>query len=237
MNDYWLYLSKSEMVVGRARGRRREATVLDTAECQMDGLGEFVGQRVPRGKRLSVWLSGGYCHYVTFPRPRWVFASRKLQMVAAKVFEQKTMLNATDYEFSLQPSRSNLHICAIRQLDMSNVLRAVGVRYQVRTVAPLAPLVLDAYKRANKTSSRVLYESDSVTLARAGKESGLLLATTAGSSHASVLTRLLAAQADAPSDIEVVSAPSVQTDLGLAEQSGLILNGWLKRHGSLQNHG
>lgn len=42
------------------------------------------------------------------------------------------------------------------------------------------------------------YESDSLTVARADKDSGLLLATTAGCSHASVLTRLLKKSALAP---------------------------------------
>jgi hypothetical protein len=237
MNEYWLYLSKSEMVVGRARSRWREATVLDSAELQMAGLAEFVRQRVPRGKRLSVCLSGGHCHYVTFPRPRWVFASRKLHAIAAKVFEQKTMLSAAEYALSLKPSRSNLQVCAIRQSDISQILRAVADRYQVRTVAPLAPLILEAYRRAARGGPRVVYESDSLTLAGPEKEAGLLLATTAGASHASVLTRLLATQANVPPELEVISAPSVQTELDIAESPGLILNGWLKRHARLQNHG
>ena len=120
---------------------------------------------------------------------------------------------------------------------MSRILQSIGDRYQVRTVSPLAPHVLEAYKHGARGASCAFYESDSLTLACADKDTGLLLATTAGSSHASVLTRLLAAQADAPSDLEVVSAPSVQTDLDIAKQPGLILNGWLKRHERLQNHG
>ncbi|KHK54119.1 hypothetical protein PI87_16525 [Ralstonia sp. A12] len=237
MNDYWLYLSKSEMVIGRARGRRREATVLDTAECRMEGLAEFVGQRVPRGKRLSVWLSGGYCHYVTFARPWWVFAPGKLRTIAAKVFEQKTLLSASDYAFSLKPSRSSLHVCGIRQADMSQILRAVGDRYAVHTISPLAPAVFEAYKRAARGATLALYEPDSLTVAQPSKEAGLLLATTAGASHASVLTRMLAAHGDTPAEIEVISVSSVQAGLSEAQTPGLILNGWLKRQERLQQHG
>ncbi|WP_241162975.1 hypothetical protein [Ralstonia solanacearum] len=100
------------MTVGKTGTRQREATVLDRAEFQADNLADFVRQCVPRGKRLSIWLSGGHCHYVAFPRPRWVFAAGKLHTIAARVFEQKTMQNAADYRLSLKPSRSSLHVCA-----------------------------------------------------------------------------------------------------------------------------
>lgn len=180
MNDYWLYLSKSEMTVGKTGSRQREATVLDRAGFQADNLADFVRQRVPRGKRLSIWLSGGHCHYVAFPRPRWVFASGKLHAIAARIFEQKTMQNAADYRLSLKPSRSSLHVCAIRHADVAQILGAVNDRYAVRTVKPLAPEVLNACKRTARATTFVLYEPDSLTIARPGKEAGLLVATTGG---------------------------------------------------------
>jgi len=230
MNDYWLYLSKSEMVVGSARARRRHAALLGSAAFDMTRLGEFVRQRVPRGKRLSVWLSGGYCHYVTFPRPRWVFASRKLHAIAAKVFEQKTKQSAADFAFSLTPSRSNLHVCAIRQSDLSQILHVLNGHYLVRTVTPLAPLVLEACRRGTQGSPCVLHEPDSLTVALPDREAGLMLATTAGATHAVVFKRLLAAHPNAMTDIELISVPSVQTGLGVGETRAPILHGWLRRH-------
>lgn len=237
MNDYWLYLSKTEMTVGRARGRQREATVLDSGSCQIDELADFVQKRVPRGKRLSIWLSGGYCHYVTFARPRWVFSARKLQAIAMKIFEQKTLLDASEYVFSLRPDRTCLHVCAIRQSDLSHITRVVGDRYLVRTIKPFAPTVFEAHRRAAKRATLALFEPDSLTIMRPDKESGLLLATTAGASHASVLTRMLATPGDTPHEFEVISVPSVQAGLADSEAPSLVLNGWLKRHGRLPNHG
>ncbi len=237
MNDYWLYLSKSEMTVGKTGSRQREATVLDRAGFQADNLADFVRQRVPRGKRLSIWLSGGHCHYVAFPRPRWVFASGKLHAIAARVFEQKTMQNAADYRLSLKPSRSSLHVCAIRHADVAQILGAVNDRYAVRTVKPLAPEVLNACKRTARATTFVLYEPDSLTIARPGKEAGLLVATTGGASHASVLTRMLAVHAEAPSAIEVISMSSIQIELAEPTTPSPILNGWLKRLEPSQHHG
>ncbi|WP_197338916.1 hypothetical protein [Ralstonia solanacearum] len=237
MNDYWLYLSKSEMTVGKTGSRQRKATVLDSAGFQADNLADFVRQRVPRGKRLSIWLSGGHCHYVAFPRPRWVFASGKLHTIAARVFEQKTMQNAADYRLSLKPSRSSLHVCAIRHADVAQILGAVNDRYAVRTVKPLAPEVLNACKRTARATTFVLYEPDSLTIASPGKEAGLLVATTGGASHASVLTRMLTVHAEAPSAIEVISMSSIQTGLAETTTPSPILNGWLKRLEPSQHHG
>ncbi|AXW61623.1 hypothetical protein CJO94_06315 [Ralstonia solanacearum] len=237
MNDYWLYVSKSEMTVGRTRARQRAATVLDSTAFQADGLADFVRQRVPRGKRLSVWLSGGHCHYVTLPRPRWMFAPGKLRAIAAKVFEQKTMQNATEYALSLKASRTSLHVCAIRHADVTQILGAINGHYRVQTIKPLAPAVLDACKRTARAATFVLYEPDSLTIARPGKEAGLLVATTGGTSHASVLTRVLAAHADAPSRIEVISLSSIQTGLLDAQTPSPMLDGWIKRLEHAQNHG
>ncbi|MGA3846654.1 hypothetical protein ACI2UC_24630 [Ralstonia nicotianae] len=237
MNDYWLYVSKSGMTVGKTRSRQREATVLDSAAFQADGLADFVRQRVPRGKRLSVWLSGAHCHYVDFPRPRWVFAPGKLRAIAAKVFEQKTMQNAAEYALSLKASRASLHVCAIRHADVAQILGAVNGPYRVQAVKPLAPAVLDACKRTARATTFVLYEPDSLTIALPGKEAGLLVATTGGASHASVLTRVLAAHADAPSGIEVISLSSIPTGLMDAKTPSPILNGWLKRLEHTPNHG
>ncbi|MEF9388531.1 hypothetical protein V4890_23355 [Ralstonia solanacearum species complex bacterium KE056] len=237
MNDYWLYLSKSGMTVGKTGSRQREATVLDSATFQADDLAEFVGQRVPTGKHLSVWLSGGHCHYVSFPRPRWVFAAGKLRAIAATVFEQKTMQSAAEYTLSLKPSRTSLHVCAIRHADVTRILTALSDRYRVQAVKPLAPEVLRACKRTARAATFVLYEPDSLTIARPGKEAGLLVATTGGASHASVLTRMLAVHADAPSAIEVVSMASIQTGLTDAKMPSPLLNGWLKRLEHAQNHG
>lgn len=120
---------------------------------------------------------------------------------------------------------------------MSQILHAVSDRYAVRAVTPLAPAVFDAYKRAARGTTLALYEPDSLTVARPSKEAGLLLATTAGASHASVLTRMLAVHGDTPAEIEVISVPSVQAGLDEAQKPGLILNGWLKRQERPQHHG
>ncbi|MHA6863823.1 hypothetical protein ACQUKH_25970, partial [Ralstonia pseudosolanacearum] len=108
---------------------------------------------------------------------------------------------------------------------------------RVQAVKPLAPAVLDACKRTARATTFVLYEPDSLTIARPGKEAGLQVATTGGASHASVLTRVLATHADAPSGIEVISLSSIPTGLLDAKTPSPILNGWLKRLEHTPNHG
>src|SRR5262245_15993485 len=101
MNDYWLYVSRQEMAVGKTDSKYRDAVCLHTSPYRPDDIGSLTETFIPKSQRLSVWLSGGLCYYASFPRPKWACSASKLRLIAARYFEQATLMDARDCHLTL----------------------------------------------------------------------------------------------------------------------------------------
>ncbi|WP_338616183.1 hypothetical protein [Pigmentiphaga sp. CHJ604] len=223
--EYSLYLGGKTALLRKAANWPWSKKWVALTECdagRLDNLAEFL---IGRSARLTIWLGGAHCRWMTFPLPPGVYTDDPLVAIARKLFADRLGLDATKWRVIVAPQRFGV-VAAAAPISLIDTLRDnLSSKVKLRAVSPWFGQVFTRQNVVLKENGALgVLEDDVITLMDVRSGAPRISTLIVGQEDARSFVQRVALQSAAPTQVAIMHTQKAKGSLAVDRLQGNFLD-------------